>query len=48
MLYLLCLRFQPEKYKTKLCAHYASGYCSHGDGCAYAHGSHELRPSNIK
>jgi hypothetical protein len=30
-------------YKTRLCVHYARGYCRHGDWCRFAHGQHELR-----
>eukprot|EP01028_Stygiella_incarcerata_P000351 TRINITY_DN103_c0_g1_i3.p1 TRINITY_DN103_c0_g1~~TRINITY_DN103_c0_g1_i3.p1 ORF type:complete len:386 (+),score=98.69 TRINITY_DN103_c0_g1_i3:1271-2428(+) len=32
-----------EKRKTKLCRHFARGYCRFGPRCAFAHGEEELR-----
>ncbi|XBI46113.1 hypothetical protein VPH35_110432 [Triticum aestivum] len=29
--------------KTRLCAHFARGSCTYGDGCRFAHGESELR-----
>ncbi|CBH11077.1 hypothetical protein, conserved [Trypanosoma brucei gambiense DAL972] len=34
---------KPSKYRTTLCEHYQrDGQCSYGDGCAFAHGEHQL------
>lgn len=33
----------PEKKKTKLCRHFARGFCRFGAKCAFAHGEPELR-----
>jgi CCCH-type zinc finger/Zinc finger C-x8-C-x5-C-x3-H type (and similar) len=37
----------PNLLKTKLCAHFISGYCPSGDKCNYAHGFTELRKLNM-
>ena len=34
------------KYKTNLCKQFVTaGFCPYGDVCHFAHGGHELRPS---
>lgn len=31
-----------DRYKTRLCRHYADGFCHRGENCTFAHGEYEI------
>ncbi|BBN19613.1 protein MpC3H38 [Marchantia polymorpha subsp. ruderalis] len=41
-------RYRHEKYKTKLCTKYLSGFCPYSNFCQFAHGTEEVRIQRTK
>lgn len=42
------LQNDKEKFKTVICNNWLKGHCEFGDSCKFAHGSEDLRNSQIK